>query len=110
MRKDRGKRDPVGGDLADALEAVIENPSDDEAQLKAKRILVRHLASLIVDGKSSSTRAVEIAAGVIGEMFQAIRPPTPDQRCRLCGRLAGKEIKVVIGRELAEHYGDGFDE
>lgn len=74
-------------ELADALIESLENPGDPDVSHQAQVALIRALAPIIESGGGGATKAAEIAGEIIGEMFKAITPPAPGEKCRLCGRL-----------------------
>jgi len=97
----RKEADRPVGDLGKAFLEVLDNPDDEEAAREARAQLLVQLSKVIERGDSSSVRAAEMAAQIVGEMFKAMKPPGPGEACKLCGRL-DKPPVILISQEMAK--------
>lgn len=88
-------------DLADAMVDALRNPGDEDASLEAQIQLIRALAPVIEQGGAGATSAATTVGNMIGEIFKQMRPPGPNEKCKLCGREEKPPI-IKISRELAE--------
>lgn len=87
--------------LSDALEKLILDPANEEAQLEAKRLLARAVGDLAQGNKgAASVQALQIGANLAGEFMRAVKPPAEHQRCKVCGREAQAE-QMVVDKETA---------
>lgn len=88
-------------DLAEALIASLREPGDEELSLEAKEQMIRVLAPVAESGGSGATQAAQAIGKVIGEIFDRMQPPGPNEKCKLCGREAKPPV-IKISRALAD--------
>lgn len=92
----------AAGALPDALAEVLQDPDNENAQERARILLVRELGAAL-QGGTATARLWEAAGQIVGQLIPKHRAPShPDEPCQLCGRVVAHE--VTISPHLAHAY------
>jgi len=98
----RQRKEKAADALFESIMAALENPADQDAREKARRVLLKQLAQVAAETKASkSLDALRALSNEIGAAFAAVKPPArDDEPCKLCGRVAAKP-EIVLGEAQA---------